>query len=295
MALVRISNGDLRVGQPVPWSLFDENKVLLLAQGVVLDNERQLQQLLERGLFRKIRVAEDEPEPETDAREASRPQEASCSLEDTKLAIGDTLQLQGQADTGATRYYVKLIGYFKGKSLIVTTPSVDGKVLLMREGQAFVVRMFSGKSVYAFPASIFKVANVPYPHLHLTYPAQVRGLVIRSGARVKAKLIASIQGTTGKVVAGSISNLSTGGAAVTVKEPVGLKGEVVAVKFRVAIDEVEQYLHLKGIIRSIHGEVDESGGSLVQHGVQFADVPEAEHVSLTAYVYRKLFEETAEV
>lgn len=293
MSLVRIADSELRVGQPVPWSLYDENRVLLLARGVVVASEEQLNQLLERGLFRKLKLTEA-GEAEEPRRNAEAPVQGSCTLEDIKLAIGDTLQLQSQADNDATRYYVKLIGYLRGKGLVVTTPTLDGKVLLMREGQSFVVRMFSGKSAYAFPASIFKVANVPYPHLHLTYPAQVRGLVVRNGARVRAKLIASIQSVGGKTVAGTISNLSTGGAAVTVKEPVGVTGETVTLKFRIAIDEVEQYLGLQGLIRSTQGEVaEEGGGAQVQHGIQFVEIPQIEYLSLSAYVYRKLFEQTA--
>lgn len=225
---------------------------------------------------------------------AHRSKEESRALEDTKLAIGDTLQLQVQADGGQTRYYVKLIGYLPKKGVIVTTPTVDGRVLLMREGQSFVVRMFSGKSVYAFPSAVFKVANVPYPHLHLTYPSQVRGLVVRSGARVNVRLIAAVQ-AGGASLSASLSNLSTGGAALRAKAPVGRSGDEISLKFRVVINGVEQYLILKGVIRNVTVEAGEADqGDVVLHGVQFVDVPHSEHVSLTAYVYQTLFEESNE-
>jgi c-di-GMP-binding flagellar brake protein YcgR len=296
MSFVRVAEGELRVGQPAPWPLYDRDKNLLLARGVVVESDRQIAQLAMRGLFRKVKVAETvsaKPQPD-DEMGAGAPKEEVRALEDTKLAIGDTLQLQAQAEGGQARYYVKVIGYLVKKGLIVTTPTVDGRVLLMREGQSFVVRMFSGKSVYAFSATVFKVANVPYPHLHLTYPSQVRGLVVRSGARVNVRLIAAIQ-TAGLSQAATLSNLSTGGAALQAKVKLGRKGDEISIKFRVTINGVEQYLTLRGIIRSVMVEAgDGDGGEVVVHGVQFVDVPHAEHVSLTAFVYQTLFEESAE-
>src|SRR5574340_43987 len=107
----------------------------------------------------------------------------TTALDDIKLQIGDTLQLQPQHEASAERYYVKLIGYLKNAGVIVSTPSADGKLLFVREGQNFVVRAFCGKSAFAFPTTVIKAASVPYAHLHLSYPRRVRGIVVRKGAR----------------------------------------------------------------------------------------------------------------
>jgi len=295
MANERVKQGELQVGQPVPWALYDEEDRLLLARGVVLESEYQLYELMCRGLFRRLQLSEPTNGAQPTPPPGERPREELRALDEIKLGIGDNLQLQSQAGTATVRYYVKLIGYLRGKGLIVTTPAQDGKVLLMREGQAFVVRLFSGKSVYAFPATIFKVANVPYPHLHLTYPSQVKGLVVRSGARVKVNLIAAITDSRGRSHAASITNLSTGGCSLVAKLPLGLRESRVQLKFRVVINDGEQFLHLEGIIRSIQGEAAEDGQTAqVQHGIQFAELPQGEDVVLTAYVYQRLFEEAAE-
>lgn len=289
MSYVRINTGDIEVGKPVDWPLYDEKRQLLLARGVVVETESQKQALMERGLFRKLNLRETRLN--TDSGE--RPSDDLCAFDEIKLDIGDTLQLQVQNDS--QRYYVKLIGYLKGKSVLVTTPTQDGKVLLMREGQAFVVRMFSGKSVYAFGTTIFKVANVPFPHLHLTYPSQVRGLVVRRGARARVNLIAAVSGTDGRSHAATIVDLSTGGAMLVAKAPMGVKEDRVAIKFRVVVNEIEEYLTIPAILRSVHATAAVEGERpQVHHGVQFEDMPHAEQVVLSAFVYRILFEESAE-
>ncbi|MDD2990548.1 MAG: flagellar brake protein [Zoogloea sp.] len=291
MSFVRVNSGEVEVGRPVPWPLYDDRHQLLLARGVVVETESQKNALIERGLFRKLKVSETRPSQEL----GGRPADDLCGFDEIKLDIGDTLQLQTQSDSGQSRYYVKLIGYLKGKSIIVTTPTQEGKVLLMREGQSFVVRMFSGKSVFAFGATIFKVANVPFPHLHLTYPNSVRGLVVRRGARARVNLIAAVAGADGRSHAATILDLSIGGAMLIGKSPMGVKDDRLAIKFRVMVSDVEQFLTIPAVLRSVHATATpEGGGPQIQHGVQFEDLPHAEQVVLSAFVYRILFEESAD-
>lgn len=221
-------------------------------------------------------------------------------LEDVKLLIGDALQLQSQADQGTVRYYVKLIGYVAGKSVLVTTPVVDGKICLMKEGQSFVVRCFSGKNAYAFATSTFKVLNTPFPHMHLSYPREVRGIVVRKGARVNTSIIAAVQILTGErantPAAVNITNLSVGGALLAARAPLGAKGDKITVKFRINLDEIEEYPQFEGVIRNVSTDTEVEGGSApaIMHGVEFKDIPQHDRVMLTAFVYRRMLEDTAE-
>lgn len=294
MPYERIKDNELHVGQPAPWSLYDQNNQLLLARGTVVESPRQLQQLMLRGLFRKLEIRDSVAAPPPETRTDDPPtREEIKGLDEIKLSIGDTLHLQSQTEGTSVRYAVKLIGFLRSKGVIVSTPTQDGKVLLMRDGQSFVVRVFSGKSVYAFPTSIFKVTNVPYPHLHLTWPSQVKGLVIRRGARARVNLIAAIRDARDKAGAANLGNLSTGGCSLSAKTSLGALSDRLGIKFRVSISEVEQYIDLEGIIRSINHETDASGADVIQYGIQFVDVPAGDQLALTAYVYHALFEESA--
>lgn len=293
MPYERIKDNELHVGQPAPWSLYDHNNQLLLARGTVVESPRQLEQLMLRGLFRKLDIRDSvTPQPDTRADDSPTREEIK-GLDEIKLAIGDTLHLQSQTEGASVRYAVKLIGFLRGKGVIVSTPTQEGKVLLMRDGQGFVVRVFSGKSVYAFPTSVFKVANVPYPHLHLTWPSQVKGLVVRSGARAKVNLIAAIRDARNKAGAANLGNLSIGGCSLSAKTSLGKITDRIGIKFRVIISEVEQYIDLEGLIRSINHDTDPHGVALIQYGIQFVDIPAGDQLALTAYVYHALFEESA--
>ncbi|MDP1924970.1 MAG: flagellar brake protein, partial [Thiobacillus sp.] len=115
------------------------------------------------------RVPDDRSSPAGKAEPAPR-EGGVLTLDQIKLAIGDAIQLQFQSDVEPSRSFVTLIGYLEGQSVVVTTPIINGSMMLVREGQDFVVRLFSGKSAYAFTTSAKRVTNTPYPHLHLAYP-----------------------------------------------------------------------------------------------------------------------------
>jgi hypothetical protein len=79
------------------------------------------------------------------------------------------------------------------------------------------------------------------------------------------------------------------------KSPMGGKDDRVAIKFRVVVGDVEQYLTIPAVLRAVHATATAEGEApQVNHGVQFEDLPHAEHVVLSAFVYRVLFEESAE-
>ena len=215
--------------------------------------------------------------------------ERIVSLEEIKLGIGDPFQLQAQSDHADSRYYVKLIGYLKARSVLVTMPEVDGRLCFVREGQAFIVRFFAGRNAYAFTASVLRSSNVPFPHLHLSYPSQVRGLVVRTGERVAVRIKCAIamQNDTRTVnTAGVLTDISVSGAMLSAKTRLGHNGQLLSVKFRVAIREIVFEAVVDATIRYV--SQDESGEFL--HGIQFAGLPNDMAIALTAFVYQKLAE-----
>ncbi len=49
---VRVAHGEIRVGQALPWPLYDGEGKLLLRQSYVIETESQLERLLDRGVYR---------------------------------------------------------------------------------------------------------------------------------------------------------------------------------------------------------------------------------------------------
>ena len=213
-------------------------------------------------------------------------------LEEARLQIGDVVSLQSLAHE-AERYSVRLIGMAKGRSVLVSTPTIDGKYLLMKEGQAFVVRGFSGKNAFAFTTQILKNVNTPYPYLHLAYPREVKSLVVRRGTRANVRLICAVADAANpsRTAAGAIINISVGGALLTLKEAFGAKGDQVLVKFKALVNGIEALLELKSVIRAVNVEHGTDPELPWRIGVQFVDITPDDSIPLLAYVYQELLEQ----
>lgn len=220
--------------------------------------------------------------------------EMQINLEEARLQIGDPIQLQLQSADAPARYAVRLLGFAKGRSVIVSTPTIDGKYLLMREGQTFVLRAFSGKNAYAFPTQILKSINAPYPYLHLTYPKDIRSLVVRRGARANVRVICAITACDGLPAqgAGTLLNMSIGGALMAAKQPLGEKGQRLTLKLKTEINDVEAYLVLTALIRAINIDTSEEPEKPAKHGLEFVDIAGPDMILLSAFVYHRLLEQS---
>ena len=136
-----------------------------------------------------------------------------------KHSIGDTLQLQFSPGNGEDRYYVKLIGFLENKSIVVTTPRIDGSTLKILPEQRFIVRMISGNAAQGFSATALYSTTRPYPHLHLTYPNDLESITVRKAERVNCKLIVTVhneepENSLGEGKSASMQDISTAGSQI---------------------------------------------------------------------------------
>lgn len=220
--------------------------------------------------------------------------EKITTLEEARLQIGDLVNLQILTDGADERYSAKLIGLSHGHSVLVTTPMIDGKYQLMRVGHTYILRVFSGRSAFAFTTHILKSLHTPYPYLHLAYPKEVRSLVVRKGDRAKVKVICAITGYDEVQLqeAGTIINISIDGAMIGVKKVFGHKGQRVSIKFKVIVNGVEAFLGLNAVIKSVNTNQFKENDLPCQLGLQFVDVSTEDSIPLLAFVYNKLMEQS---
>jgi c-di-GMP-binding flagellar brake protein YcgR len=232
--------------------------------------------------------------PETQEQERKESAEKQILLEEARLQIGDLVSLQEQSGEAIERYSVRLLGMSPGRSVLVTAPMIDGKYLLMREGQAFIMRAFSGKSAYAFSTQILKTVNTPYPYLHLAYPREVSSLIVRKGARADVRVICAIADCNDVALqmSGTIVNLSAGGAQIAVKQAPGEKGQRLVIKFKLAFNGIDTLLKLAAVIRAVNVDHAEDTDASYQLGVQFVDLSAENSIPLMAFVYRELLEQS---
>lgn len=290
---IKVSARDIEVGKPLPWSLYDGNRKLLLKRGYVIENQRQCDILVENGLYRNAYGREMEGPRQAPAAKPAEDdglgaREAKTSLEGSRIRIGDLIQLQ--SSSSAPRYYVKLIGYLKGKGVIVSAPEADGELVMIKEGQSFIARFFSGQNAYAFTANVTRQTSVPFPHIHLSYPREIRGLEVRKGSRINTDLIAAIAMSKGEQIAAAsakIINLSTGGAALRSKTTLGHKGDIINVKFKIDVEDIDSYLVFDSVIRA--NSYDASDPAMPYfYGIEFVNVEHVMAMALAAYVYKQM-------
>ena len=311
LGLMPLRHTEIRVGQTIHWTIYNQDGQILFEPGLHIEDQQQLNHLMEVGYCEadmlwdsipsKIEISEtsstDAPsdvvaslptaKPTTQKHAEELNKETVIELDSVRWTVGENVYLQTH-DHAATRYTVKLIGFVKNKSLLVTAPVAGGKSVMMREGQTFIIRAFPGKKAYAFTASLVKYVYSPHDYLHLSYPKQVRATTIRQGARATVKIIASVSiGDPPQTAAATLGDLSMGGTSGIIKKQLGKKGDTGVIKFKVNAAGTDEYLTLNTILRSI---APTESGTEFRHGFEFIDVTPQARLILSAFVHQTLAE-----
>ena len=211
-------------------------------------------------------------------------------IEPLDLPVGTALQIQATVPDNAPRYTVRLIGHLPGASLVVTAPTHDGNVQLVREGQRFAVRVLKGERVLGFVAQVLHAALKPYAHLHLEYPAEFEQIVVRNASRVSADIKVSVRNTDqsdqdANFHPAIIVDLSETGAKITSASRLGVPGDMLHLKFSIMVSGASEELILLGDVRNAV-DADEIDGGEGAHtvGIQFRSLNRYQQVLLHAWV-----------
>lgn len=292
MPLVPLKEIDVTVERALQWDLFDSDGKLIRHQGYVVVDDRERRQLLKS--FRRIELKPQTPRPgaalikKMQAKPREEPKELRVSLEETHIQPGDRLQLQ--ADTG--RYAVRIIGYQKGRSIIITEPVVNGKPVFLKEGASFIARVFSGRHVFAFPCNVMAVLSKPYPHAHLSYPALVQGINVRKSVRARTRIIvAYTRGSDSFAGVGTMEDMGAGGALLVSKVHYLNVGDEIEVKFKFTVGDHEYLMQVPSVVRAVRsanemGADDDSVG----YGLEFKPHSVEDHLLITSYVFQVALE-----
>lgn len=283
MSRVPVKHQDFEIGRPLRWDIYDNHGQLVLARGTVIASEAEKNEILKRRHVRELDLRLEVPGGEEAAAESRR--EVRVLLDETRIQPGEAMQLQSSLDS--TRYSVRLIGYHRGKSIVVTNPVQDGSLVYLKDGQAFISRIFSGRFIFAFPCTVLTSSVKPYAHLHLSYPTEVIGVNIRKGERARLRTITAFDTDNGCRGSGVIVDLSSGGAFMLSKSPDLSLGRHLVLKFKVEIGSIEYVLELPGCIRSTRPNEDEPAlGN--GYGVQFTNISPEDNLVLASFIFQKI-------
>lgn len=288
MTLIPLAEHEVSVGKPLPWDVLDAEGSVLLEQSRIIDSEPLLAQLLKMGLYRAAPERNAAEEKLDVAGNGSISEVQISSLSQVQLAPGDLVQLQTLHPTHAERYQVRMIGVHAPVSLMVTAPTIQGRLVFVKEGQQFLVRGFVGKDAVAYKTRVIKSNLSPFPYLHLAYPETVQSMRIRGSSRVSVELVTAVNGPAGQAAA-KIVDLSCGGARMMSPKPVAEKGDDVKLSFRINPSGLDVYLTISAKVRAVSR--DETANSQVATGVEFVDLNEQDRLYLTNMVYQNLLKD----
>lgn len=309
MGLIPVAPGDIPVGHPLPWMVYDQEGQQLLAPGDVLETAEQRVQLLVRQPMRELSwgasaatLQAEELAPtalDSQALETAltTPTETSFTFQDMRLKVGDKIQLQPPAWAGQNRHVVKLIGYLDNLSLLVSAPVENGMPVPLREKDRVIARFFSSQKAFGFSCTIQRVCKIPFNYLHLSFPEQIQGSVIRKSPRIRTQFMTSIvkPGTSSPAQShdGIIVNLSADGAMIKTKQALYEKAEEIQLSFRVKLHNVGAHLALHAVVRNVlRDEIkSEQGTSQFNYGLQFQNLPPNDSVILQSLIYQQMIEQ----
>jgi len=209
-----------------------------------------------------------------------------------KVKLGDPIQLQFVPLDGRERLTAKVIGHNPNKSIIISAPSVNGKLPFLKENQPFVVRMLQGNDVYGFESSILKYYSIPYPHVHLSQPKDIECITVRGSRRVETEIVVSVTTVSnpGKSLSISMLNTSATGALLQTKKELGKLDDELSISIELEIASIKKYLRIKAIIRNISTpeDRDDKEDMLNKYGVQFLELNDEQTLVINAYVYEQI-------
>lgn len=207
-------------------------------------------------------------------------------FQDMRLAVGDKLQLSPPSTVSGNRSVVPLIGYVEGVTLIVGAPPAGQWRPPLIEGDQVAVRVFSGQNAFGFTAYVNKIIKLPFDYLHLSFPKNIVGKIIRNSRRIKTHIAAVV---TGNPVAAVISNLSATGAEVRAGASLGETGTTIALSFTLNIYGTDTPLALQAVIRSAKPDTQEAEGAW-RLGIEFSELKPNDVATLHSLIYQELVE-----
>ncbi len=184
------------------------------------------------------------------------------------LVVGADLELDSSSNLVLNNLQSELIGYSHGHGLIISHPTKDEIPVQVNSGERFIVSIKQDDEDVCFEIEVVTVLTEPYPHLHTSFPENIRSGSLRKSSRVPAApadvhlvVDGDIDDTTVSIV-----NVSTAGACLVADRELGSVDDMFQINFQTD-DNAEGYT-LTCMIRHVHNTHGEQQ-PMFSHGVVF--------------------------
>lgn len=218
---------------------------------------------------------------------APKPVPVPATFAEMRLKVGDRIPVELPRGPKAERIFGKVVGWVEESSFLITLPQRVLNAGLLKDGEHVLLRAFTGRSAFAFSTPVLKIEHYPYTYLHLKFPDKIEAVTVRGSFRHGIRLPATIT-AEGKVIIGSILNIGTAGARLSVAEP--LVGEKpIKLATRIDLQGVPVVLELTALVRSSKSTTDEKGVTRHEHGVEFIELQPNDSLALGNLLWYQMY------
>jgi hypothetical protein len=284
----------IAIGKSLPFSIYDSQRKLLLAQGHVVESARSLERLLEQGQYYKPEHSGGDDRSVVEESVESDPVDPLTALNRDYSNVVQRARCGvkiAPRETGES-YLCWVIGVSQeNRGLVMTAPARPDKALApISKGQVWFCRMFSSTSVFRFRGAILKVAFDPYPYLHILVPEVIEKRLIRQLPRALVNLQATL--LVPETHFASVVDLSVGGARVAIDKKLELDVRQPG-QLCISIDVLgkTQELRLQAKVAVVYGVVDTRHPGVAFYGLAFEGLDERLTFMLHGYVQQQLARE----
>lgn len=265
----QLTQDDVPIGQPLPFTLADNAGRLLLPAGVVVPDAEDVRLLFHHGPVMALTEADDAA-----AAEPVDVPEGKPRLGATGLAIGTILQVQEKSAPLRGPLPCRLIGYIEGEAIFITQPADGTRTLRPEVRDILLVRGFSGRAVVSVLCSVVAVGQFPSPYIVLSMPSKVHKVPLRRAKRVQVRMGATVR-AEGQPASPAdrvavIRDICLNGALVQSAGPAFHPGDRLALEFSAYVDGQQEDFALAGRVASGSPAPGASHLAFPSFGVEFA-------------------------
>lgn len=284
-----INADNITTGNPLPFSVYNADRKLLLAKGRIVESERMRDILLEQGRYLSNSSALELAASETDSFDNSPVVEGpleAFSREFHTSGNQSRIGVRVSRDDSGEGYPCWIVGADEAHGLIVTAPTTPDRSLVpVAEGQVWTFRMMYLTAVVKFQATVCKMQFEPVPMLYVSTPKQVEMRNIRASPRIAVCFRGSIE--LGHDIPMLITDISTHGMRIAVdRKQCELKpGQRIKLSFALSVLGKDYSFKLPATVIATRHEFDKRHPGLLFVGVKIEAQSELEQLVMHSFVF----------
>ena len=219
-------------------------------------------------------------------------------FDELSLPVGKTLTIKLVGlDYKSHSFEGQLVGYRRGKNIIVAIPAKPGQILL-QTGSTVSVSAILPEGTIGFEADIEYIHELPFLYLVLEYPVGLDFDRRRKEPRFPVDTAIEIFGHTGlgiktRVMHGYMLDVSEHGARIVVEKELTSMITQIDVGVQLSAHALERNMTIIAQVRNNAALAEDYPDCGFAYGIEFIEVDAADGLFMTAYCLRQTLDNLA--